>query len=157
MSMILDLQSDLKSDLFFRNLRYSAYRTTYSWLSKSNKKKRGRFPLPSCVVSVIRKKYPSSTYTGFVARELPAFKKQRIFTKQLDVFSEVNLVAYSVSCPPVNFQCLLQIQSSACTYFRVTKLLKFSTGSLFIRPMIQKLRGTYCQCMYSKWCQHYII
>ena len=47
------------------NLRYSAYRSIYLWLNKRRKFKKGRFPLPSCVVAAVRKKYPSNLYKGF--------------------------------------------------------------------------------------------
>jgi hypothetical protein len=57
------------------NLRYSAYRSLNAWLG--NKKMGGRKPLPSCVTSYVKLKYPDpeGQYTGFVASS-PVFKRK---------------------------------------------------------------------------------
>ena len=59
-----------------RNFRFAAYRSFFFWLYKKKGKKGGefRFALPSCLVSLVRQKYPEAGqdfYTGFIPRPLP--------------------------------------------------------------------------------------
>ena len=78
-----------KKTHFFRNLRYSAYRSIYLWLiKKRNKKKSFRKALPSCVVTYIRQLYPDTTYRGFLpATKSPIFKNKRRKQSALTVAS----------------------------------------------------------------------
>jgi hypothetical protein len=62
-----------------RNLRYSAYRSTYLWLKKKKTKgKSFREALPSCVVNYIRNLYPDNLYTGFIATKSPVFTRKKL-------------------------------------------------------------------------------
>ena len=59
-----------------RNFRFAAYRSLFFWLYKKKGKKAGEFrsALPSCLVSLVRQKYPEddqNSYTGFIPRPLP--------------------------------------------------------------------------------------
>ena len=54
-----------------RNLRFSSYRSLYFWIygKKNHPTKKFRLALPSCLVSLVRDKYPEEeggVYTGFV-------------------------------------------------------------------------------------------
>ena len=65
-----------KSACIGRNFRFAAYRSLFFWLYKKKGKKGGefRFALPSCLVSLVRQKYPEddqNSYTGFIPRPLP--------------------------------------------------------------------------------------
>ena len=61
------------SQIVLRNLRFSSYRSIYFWIyGKKNPTKKFRLALPSCLVTLVREKYPEDTgvYTGFV-KKLP--------------------------------------------------------------------------------------
>ena len=67
-------------DLNFVNYRYAAYCALDMWLGGKKKMGRGvgRSPLPSCLVSAVREKYPDEDehYTGFLDKS-PVFKKRK--------------------------------------------------------------------------------
>ena len=62
--------------LFFRNLRYAAYRSIFLWLNPGPNRKPGRYPIASCVVNKVKELYPSPTYRGFQPRS-PVFKRKK--------------------------------------------------------------------------------
>ena len=78
---IIFVASVVKSFFFSRNLRYAAYRCLDRWLNFNKKRKPGRYALPSCIVTAVRKLFPSDVYTGFVPRKSPIFKRKRAFSR----------------------------------------------------------------------------
>ena len=70
----------------FSNLRFAAYRSMFFWMfGKKRPKKKFRSALPNCLVSLIRQKFPSETYTGFI-NKLPSIILQSTNSKDIICF-----------------------------------------------------------------------
>ena len=75
-----------------RNLRFSAYRSFYFWIyGKKNPSKQFRTALPSCLVNMVRNRYPAdnNVYTGFIGKlPIPSIQLRQI---------QINLKLFSFS------------------------------------------------------------
>ncbi len=72
---IICIANEIKAYFFisFRKYRYTAYRNLVLW-AWGRVGKHNRIPLPSCVLSAIRERYPSADgqYTGHLPAPAPA-------------------------------------------------------------------------------------